>query len=333
MAKKSRYMIVTAMKNEGPYILDWVAHHMSLGFDHFLVVTNDCNDGTDRILDRLAELGHVTHVPNPKMLRRNEGQWQVMALRYAKLFNVYRDAEWIFHSDVDEFLQVNLPEKTLGAFLKQVGECDAVSMTSVPYNSNGQKSLCDEPAPSLFRQRNKPYGALSEEGRPVLNAVKTLYRNSVPFQLRRNHRPLMESFSKDGYVWRDGSGNVLPPSYTDTQIKALDALSSVRYAQLNHYAIRCAEAYLIKVNRGDVASTTRLQKSLKYWNSYNTQGDEDLRYVTPSPLARQIRADFANDPELTDWHNRAVIFHHEMAARILETEEGRALAEKIGYFG
>ena len=119
MAKKSRYMIVTAMKNEGPYILDWVAHHMSLGFDHFLVVTNDCNDGTDRILDRLAELGHVTHVPNPKMLRRNEGQLAGhRRCAYAKLFNVYRDAEWIFHSDVDEFLQVNLPEKNARCFLE-----------------------------------------------------------------------------------------------------------------------------------------------------------------------------------------------------------------------
>ena len=88
MAKKPRYMIVTAMKNEGPYILDWIAHHLSIGFEHFFVATNDCDDGTDRILDRLAELGHVTHVPNPKMMKRNQGQWQVMTLRYARLFNV-----------------------------------------------------------------------------------------------------------------------------------------------------------------------------------------------------------------------------------------------------
>lgn len=37
-------MIVTMMKNEGPYIVEWVAHHLAVGFDRFLVFTNDCDD-------------------------------------------------------------------------------------------------------------------------------------------------------------------------------------------------------------------------------------------------------------------------------------------------
>ena len=42
-------LIVTAMKNEGPFILEWAAYHLSIGFDRFLVYTNDCDDGTDAI--------------------------------------------------------------------------------------------------------------------------------------------------------------------------------------------------------------------------------------------------------------------------------------------
>ena len=332
MAKKPRYMIVTAMKNEGPYILDWVAHHLAIGFEHFFVVTNDCDDGTDRILDRLAELGHVTHVPNPKMLKRNQGQWQVMALRFAKLFNVYRDAEWIMHSDVDEYLQLNTRKKSLDGFLDRVGDTDVVSFTSVPYNSNGQKTLEDEPTVSQYTQCNKPYAALAKGDAPVLNAVKTLYRNDIKFRLRRNHRPLLAGFSQTGRVWRDGSGNVMAPEFTDTEFKAMNALNSVRYAQLNHYAIRSAEAYLLKVDRGDVAGTTRLEQSLKYWNNYNKAGDEDLRYTKPSGACRRIRQSFARDTELAEWHQHAVETHKDKVARILETESGRALARKMGYF-
>ncbi len=332
MTRKPRYLIVTPMKNEGPYILDWVAHHMSIGIEHFIVVTNDCDDGTDRILDRLAELGHVTHVPNPKMLRRAEGSWHVMALRYAHLFNIYRDAEWVLYSDVDEYLQINLPTPTLDAFLDQVGPSDVISFTSIPYNSNGRKTLLDKPVPCQFTQRNRPYSELIKTGSPELTAVKSMHRNAVPFRMRRNHRPVMESFSQTDYIWRDGSGRKLGADFTDTRIKALDSLTTVDLAQLNHYAIRSIEAFLIKADRGDAVVAARLERSRKYWRNYNTPGDEDSRYAALSCAAQNIRDSFARDAELADWHAVACSSHREKLARILATEEGRQLAEQIGYF-
>lgn len=338
MAKAPRYLIVSAMKNEGPYILEWVAHHLAIGFEHFLVVTNDCDDGTDRILDRLSELGHVTHVPNPKMLRRELGNWQVMALRYAKLFNIYRDAAWIMHSDVDEFLQINTRKKSLAGFFEKLGDTDVVSFTSVPFNSNGCKTLQDSPVVSQFSQRNKAYATAAArakdapDAKPLLNAVKTMFRNDIPFQLRRNHRPLLDNFSETGRVWRDGSGQELAPAYTDTDTKALNPLVSVQHAQLNHYAIRSIEAYLIKVDRGDVAGTNRLDKALKYWTGYNRSGDDDLRYSKPSVACRKIHSGLMRDAELKTLHEEAVANHQRKVTRILATDQGRDLAENLGYF-
>ncbi|MGA1180601.1 MAG: glycosyltransferase family 2 protein [Marivivens sp.] len=66
------------MKNEGPYILEWVAHHLAIGFGHFIVVTNDCEDGTDEILLALQQRGPVTHVINqgccPRILGSGRSQ-------------------------------------------------------------------------------------------------------------------------------------------------------------------------------------------------------------------------------------------------------------------
>ena len=62
------------MKNEGPYILEWIAHHLSVGFGHFLVVTNDCEDGTDEILLALQRRGLVTHAINPRVLTDEVGK-------------------------------------------------------------------------------------------------------------------------------------------------------------------------------------------------------------------------------------------------------------------
>ena len=55
---------ILCVRNEGAFLLDWLAHHQSCGIDHVVALSNDCADGTDTLLDRLAELGHVTHIRN-----------------------------------------------------------------------------------------------------------------------------------------------------------------------------------------------------------------------------------------------------------------------------
>ncbi len=47
--------IITCMKNEGPFILEWLAYHRAIGVKDVLVYTNDCNDGTDTFLELLQE--------------------------------------------------------------------------------------------------------------------------------------------------------------------------------------------------------------------------------------------------------------------------------------
>ena len=47
------------MKNEAPYIVEWIAYHRAIGVDNFLIYTNDCADSTDEVLGRLMELGIV----------------------------------------------------------------------------------------------------------------------------------------------------------------------------------------------------------------------------------------------------------------------------------
>ena len=42
--------VFTTMKNEGPYMLEWVAFHRMLGVDHFLMVDNGSNDGSTTYL-------------------------------------------------------------------------------------------------------------------------------------------------------------------------------------------------------------------------------------------------------------------------------------------
>jgi hypothetical protein len=53
-------LAVTCMRNEGPYCVEWIAHHRAAGFTKFLIYTHDCTDGTDALLDLLPDVTHVS---------------------------------------------------------------------------------------------------------------------------------------------------------------------------------------------------------------------------------------------------------------------------------
>lgn len=337
MAKSPRFTIVTAMKNEGPYILEWIAHHLAIGFEHFIVVTNDCEDGTNEILERLQELGHVTLLINPKVIRPKEGQWQTTALSYVQYFPIYRRSEWILHCDVDEFVQINIGEGQIGDYLERFPDTDVVSITSVPYNSNGINILHDLPVMAQFTQRDRYYtddrSALKYDGseKPDMTAIKTMYRNEITFGTRRNHRPVHRKFSTLGRTWRDGSGNALGPEFTDTTAKQVHAASTIEYLQLNHYAIRSIEAALVKFDRGDVMGASRLANHEHYFRNYDNVGEPDTRAGKMLPKARKIMAKLHADPVLSTLHTAAFTWHKDRVAALLQKPDYQVLAMRLGY--
>ena len=335
MMNDEKVLIVTTMKNEGPYLLEWVAHHLAIGVDDILVFTNDCDDGTERMLARLGQIAPVHQAPNPKALFPNKGNWQVMALRYARLFNVYKEADWIYHTDADEFLQITVGDGSLNAFhleaLERAGRFDAVSFTSIPFSSGGEMELNHQRVTKRFTHLNKPYAKKRAAGESVFNAIKTMFRNEVKFDLRRNHRPLMHNFSRQGHVWIDGSARVLPTEFTDGSTKAIDATKSIDLAQMNHYAIKCAESFLVKLDRGDVAGTSRLAADGRYWAKYNTHGDCDDRFTQMRPSAHTLLDQFLSDPELNELHNRALEIHKEKAKRLRADPAWGEITHQLGF--
>ena len=57
-------LLVATVKNEGPNILEWVAHHRLCGFDRIQIYQNDSTDTTVqtlRTLDRLHQHRHLMH--------------------------------------------------------------------------------------------------------------------------------------------------------------------------------------------------------------------------------------------------------------------------------
>ncbi|MEO1564156.1 MAG: glycosyltransferase family 2 protein, partial [Pseudomonadota bacterium] len=120
-------LIIACMKDEAPYILEWIAFHKSIGVENFLVFSNDCSDGTDRILDRLQELGHLIHHDNSVWQGKSPQQ---AALNRAMKMPIVKKASWLIHIDVDEFMNIKLGDGTLDEVLGAAGpEATNIAMT------------------------------------------------------------------------------------------------------------------------------------------------------------------------------------------------------------
>ena len=136
---------VSTMKDEAPYVLEWVAHHLAVGFTDVLVYTNDCTDDTDTLLKHLERLGIGVHhrenavpegiKPQPSMLRRASDEVFL------------HEADWILILDADEFLSINHPSGTLDGMVADLNAMQAQTVAAGVFRSD------------IYRQHLGPAGA------------------------------------------------------------------------------------------------------------------------------------------------------------------------------
>ena len=69
---------VTTKKNEGAFLLEWIADHKIIGFTDIVILSNDCEDGSDEMLDHLSKSGEIIHL-------RNDGPYDDRGIQFATL--------------------------------------------------------------------------------------------------------------------------------------------------------------------------------------------------------------------------------------------------------
>lgn len=121
-----RITAVTCVKNEGPFLLEWIAYNRLIGVGAHLFYSNDCTDGTDLLLDALAARGLVHHLPNSAEGRN----YQMEALKHAQHHPSVRSADWVWVADVDEFLNIHVGDHSIAAL---VAACDSPAAISVTF--------------------------------------------------------------------------------------------------------------------------------------------------------------------------------------------------------
>jgi hypothetical protein len=91
------------------------------------------------------------------------------------------------------------------------------------------------------------------------------------------------------------------------------------WVQLNHYAVRSAESFLVKRDRGRVNHVDRDQ-GLNYWFRMNHNFDEDRSIQRMIPALQAEWDRLMADPEIKAAHNFSVQCHRDKIAELRATE-------------
>ncbi len=317
------HLAVLCVRNEAAFLLEWLAHHRAVGFDDFLIFSNDCDDGTDTMLDRLEAMGLVTHVRNDGPYAR--GGIQFTALKLAAKHPVLKRADWILPLDIDEFVNIHCGDHTLGALHAALPQATAITLTWRLFGANGQLRYQDAPVLDTFT-RCAP-AVMHWPWRAAM--FKTLYRNDGTYRKPGVHRPRDINDKKLAQArWFDGNGHALPEQFTTKRIFSNFGQDNYGLAQLNHYPLGAMESYVLKADRGRAVHSDDLL-GLDYWVERNFNTDTDTSIQSLGQPRADALADLMQDPTLARLHGDAVQWRKARFEALLEQEPFRALFGRL----
>lgn len=293
--------LLATLRDESPYILDWIVHHRAIGITNFVLYQNDSVDGTTALLQALDDAGEIHFVDNtnladaPQKFRDLPPQRRAYgrALRHP----IVQSSEYILVIDADEYLE--LPADTdLPAFLSRLNHPDVVSMPWRMMGSSNQTIFDPTPVTTRFEMA----ADIGDQGteRPF-KQVKSLYRPKIT-RLYNLHKP--RAFRED-VTWLDPDGTPIRPLMRNS-----NQLPEFQYktANLRHYHTKSYPEFCVKIVRGFACTPPdkRSQLGAKMFDEMNPN-------TVPLPLntnhatrSAEIAHTLRQNPKITETEARAI---------------------------
>jgi len=244
-------LALTATRNEGPFILEWLAWQKMLGFEKTLILHNDCTDHSPqllRLLDRVGEISAKRHEP------RKGHNPQGEAYRVARRNPLVKQAEWLFTCDVDEFLVIHKGDGSIGALLNN-GDTPFAGMAINwrIFGSAGLRKWQDGLTHRQFTYSSKPEAKQN-------SCFKSFVRHPRLYSRLNSHCASSwhgsGEWGENGNVWVASDGSALDrfhPNKRPLNASPADRMTHT-VAEVNHYAVRTHEQYAHK--KGQPAAST-----------------------------------------------------------------------------
>lgn len=233
--------ICLMVKDERPYLAEWLAFHALVGVSHFRIYDNGSTDGTQALLARLATHYDIEVLP-----------WTVAGIeRQQSAFNDACRAlagrhDWVAFLDADEFLfdpQWRPLPNLLGALDDDVA---AVAINQRVFGSAGRVEIDDD---DLVIRRFTKRAALEY---PEHFWVKTIARPECVATFQLSHTVHLR---RGRYVMADGSERTVAGRHP-----AQSAKVAAHGPVLHHYILKSWNEYQRKQKRGAVSDNGQMKR-------------------------------------------------------------------------
>lgn len=273
--------VVAIMKNEAPYIKEWLDYHLLAGVDHFFIYDNESSDNQKEILQPYIDAGIVTYIFYPGKARQYEAYNDaVQNFKFFCRYMAFIDAdEFIFpktNQSISEVVDEILSEKP-----------DAVALVAhmIIFGSN------------FHEKADYNRGVLERFTRRTPNDFAPVDENNIPggnVYLKTILNPRCVNFFDDPHHAKffvdchavDEGGNV-----SNLSIKLPILADKI---VVNHYHTKSYEEYREKVRRGN-ADFVENHYSMKNFakNDHNEIFDDGILKYRES--RKKIPAEKFND--------------------------------------
>ncbi|MCZ0961033.1 glycosyltransferase family 2 protein [Paracoccus benzoatiresistens] len=311
--------VVTSMKDEAPYILEWVAYHKAIGFDRIVVLANDSTDGTHEMLQRLHDMGVVTYCENKVGLGEKP---HARALKIANASDEVRSSDFVMVLDADEFLVVKSAPHTVDYLIRKMDELQADRMV-IPWRLFGSSQnieFCDQPVITRFT-RSMDVSSLPKVG------VKTFFRRD---DISRAAIHFPKAIMKGGKALKTGKD----ARWIDAGGRTVNA-SSLTWnggrnvihrdmAEVAHFMIKSLDEYLLKIFRGDGLMNSN-RHGIDYWRGADHDETSDLILADTVAGFQEEYERLKADPELAELHCRAIDLRYRKLEKILANQDVQLL--------
>jgi hypothetical protein len=311
----SRKVLFSAVKNEGPVLLEWVAYHRLIGFDAIYIASNDCTDGTDTLLDALEAEGVITkHLPHKPDPRFGPQKSAIFALNKDELL---QDDDWLLFLDADEYLNIHLGRGMVDDLIAKIGSHKGMVIPWRLFGDGGTTGIIQRHVDDTFRMAQaQPTGKSSH--------VKTIFRyqtGKIGFAYGNMHRPRIEEpgfvalndFLLAGDVswdtnrrinaeWMAGSKGGMTAYISPEEF-------STEFAQINHYSVRNRDMFNLKKKRGRgffrkkaAKAAPRVRHNDKFYREHNCNDVEDSSILRHKDALDTLIDRYLKIPAISSFH-------------------------------
>ena len=294
-----RATIVATQKNEGIFLVEWIAHHLGIGFDHIVIATNDCEDGSVELIEEIARHFPVSRIENSDVLEGHtiQSSATTRGLRHAEV----RSSDWVMHIDIDEFVNLPTVQPQIKPFLARFPDADAVALMWRMFGDAKRQHWDGGQVTEAFLFAQD---ITKEDG---VRAHKTIFRPGS-FTSTTPHMPKGPLKPAEALRVVNTRGEALPVDrhYDDrhSAYRLPEALHAWDHAYVNHYAVKSADLSAIKLQRGDAngRSTRHRKAGSRQFEEFNRNTVVDPTILRTRPARMRLMNQMLSDPAILEAH-------------------------------